>query len=139
MSDDTRRVVERLYDAYRAGDAAGMRAEMAEDVEVRFLGLAELRGLDAFRRFQEFAGGLLTELDFRIRKVIVDGEVAAVVWEESARTADGQPWENHGVDVIRVRHGRVVSVHEASDVTIVHRHFPRYVDPEDGGGCVANG
>lgn len=130
MSDEgeTRRVVERLYEAYLAGDAAGMRAEMAEDVEVRFLGMAELSGLDAFRRFQEFAGGLLTDLDFRIRKVILDGEVAAVIWEETARTADGRPWESHGVDVIRVRGGRIVSLHENNDVTLVHRHFPRYVD-----------
>jgi ketosteroid isomerase-like protein len=129
VSDETQAVVERLYDAYLAGDAAGMRAEMAEDVEVRFLGQAELHGLDAFRRFQEFAGGLLTDLEFRIRKVIVDGEVGAVIWEETARTADGRPWENHGVDVIRVRGGRIVSLHENNDVTLVHRHFPRYVDP----------
>jgi ketosteroid isomerase-like protein len=127
--EETRRVVERLYEAYLAGDAAGMRAEMAEDVEVRFLGMAEFRGLDAFRRFQEFADGLLTDLEFRIRKVIVDGEVGAAIWEETARTADGRPWENHGVDVIRVREGRIVSLHENNDVNLVHRHFPRYVDP----------
>jgi ketosteroid isomerase-like protein len=127
--EETRRVVGRLYEAYLAGDAAGMRAEMAEDVEVRFLGMAELRGLDAFRRFQEFADGLLTDLEFRIRKVIVDGEVGAAIWEETARTADGRPWENHGVDVIRVRGGRIVSLHENNDVNLVHRHFPRYVDP----------
>lgn len=126
---ETRRVVERLYEAYLAGDGAGMRAEMAEDVEVRFLGQAELRGLDAVRRFQEFADGLLTDLDFRIRKVIVDGEVGVAIWEETARTADGRPWENHGVDVIRVRGGRIVSLHENNDVNLVHRHFPRYVDP----------
>jgi ketosteroid isomerase-like protein len=126
---ETRRVVERLYEAYLAGDAAGMRAEMAEDVEVRFLGQAELRGLDAFRRFQEFAEGLLTDLDFRIRKVIVDGEVGVTIWDETACTADGRPWENHGVDVIRVRGGRIVSLHENNDVNLVHRHFPRYGDP----------
>jgi uncharacterized protein (TIGR02246 family) len=126
VSDETRAVVERLYEAYLAGDADGMRAEMADDVEVRFLGHAELRGLDAFRRYQEFAAGLLTDLDFRIRKVIVDGEVAAVIWEETARTADGHPWASHGVDVIRVRGGRIVSLHENNDVNLVHAHLPRY-------------
>ncbi len=126
---ETRRVADALYAAFLAGDAEGMLAQMADDVEVRFLGQGTFHGLPAVRRFMAFAGPLLEDLDFRIRKLIVDGEVAAAVWEESARTADGEPWENHGVDVIRVRGGKIVSLHENNDVTMVYRHFPRYVDP----------
>jgi ketosteroid isomerase-like protein len=125
---ETRRVVEELYAAYLAGDAEGMLAQMAEDVEVRFLGQGTFHGLRAVRRFMEYSAGLLTDLDFRIQRVIIDGEVGAAIWEETARTADGQPWENHGVDVIRVRNGKIVSLHENNDVTLVYRHFSRYAD-----------
>jgi ketosteroid isomerase-like protein len=126
--DETRRVVESLYAAYLAGDGEGMLAQMADDVEVRFLAQGTFHGLPAVRRFMEFSGGLLRDLDFRILAIVYDGEVAAAIWEESATTADGKPWENHGVDVIRVRGGKIVSLHENNDVNLVYEHFPRYVD-----------
>jgi len=125
---ETRRVVDALYAAFLAGDAEGMLAQMSDDVEVRFLAQGTFRGIPATRRFMQFAGPLLTNLDFRIGERIFDGEVAAVIWEESATTATGEPWENHGVDVIRVRGGKVVSLHENNDVDLVYRHFPPYVD-----------
>jgi ketosteroid isomerase-like protein len=128
--EDTRRVVDALYDAFLAGDADGMIALMADDVEVRFLGQGTFHGVPAVRRFLAFAGPLLRDLDFRIRAKIVDGDVGCVLWDETATTSDGKPWENHGVDVIRVRHGRIVSLHENNDVTLVYEHFPPYDDPE---------
>ena len=122
----TRAVVEALYRAFLAGDPDGMLALLAPDVHVRFLGQADLSGREEARRFFEFSAGLLRDVDFRIRRTIIDGEWAAVLWEESATTADGEPWENHGVDVIRVEDGRITELHEHNDVRLVHRHFPRY-------------
>jgi ketosteroid isomerase-like protein len=124
----TREVVDRLYEAFLAGDAEGMLGLMEHDVEVRFLGQGTFHGIPATRRFLDFAGTLLQGVEFRIRRIVVDGEVACALWDETATTADGQPWENHGVDVIRVRDGRIVMLHENNDVTLVHRHFPRYRD-----------
>jgi ketosteroid isomerase-like protein len=126
---ETRRVVDKLYRAFLAGDGEGMVAQMADDVEVRFLGQATLCSVRELRRFIRFSSGLLRDLDFRIRKKIVDGDTAAVIWEETATTAAGKPWENHGVDVIRVRGGKIVSLHENNDVNLVYEHFPRY-DPD---------
>lgn len=133
--DETRQVVAALYRAFLAGDLEGMLALMADDVEVRFLGQGCFRGKEATRRFLQFAAPLLQDLDFRVRRVIIDGEVGCALWEETATTRDGQPWRNHGVDVIRVRGGRIVSIHENNDVTLVYRHFPRYQggDGEPGG------
>jgi ketosteroid isomerase-like protein len=128
---ETRRVVEALYGAYHAGDAGGMLALMADDVEVRFLGQGTFRGIAAVRGFMNFAATLLRDLDFRIQKIVFDGEVACAIWEETATTAAGELWENHGVDVIRVRDGRIASIHENNDVTLVHRHFPRYAEGDD--------
>ena len=125
---DTRRVVDALYAAFLAGDGDGMIATMAEDVEVTFLGQGTFRGIPAVRRFMAFSADLLNDVDFRIRTIIVDGEVACAVWSETATTRDGSPWENHGVDVIRVRDGRVVSLHENNDVRLVREHFPPYDD-----------
>ena len=125
---DTRRVVDALYAAYLAGDGEGMIALMADDVEVTFLGQGTFEGIPAVRRFMTFSAGLLTDLDFRIGPVIIDGEVGCAVWRERATTRDGAPWFNHGVDVIRVRDGQVVSLHENNDVRLVREHFPPYED-----------
>ena len=123
---ETRRVVDALYAAFLSGDGEGMLAQMADDVEVRFLAQGTFNGLADVRSFMDFSVGLLRDLDFRIRRKIVDGDTAAVVWDESATTADGKAWENHGVDVIRVQGGKIVSLHENNDVNLIYEHFPRY-------------
>lgn len=119
-------IVDALYDAFLRGDADGMLALFADDISLRFLGQADLAGIDDARRFFAFAAGLLADVDFRIERKIIDGEWAAVVWNESARTASGEPWENHGVDVIRVVGERVTMLHENNDVRLVARYFPPF-------------
>jgi ketosteroid isomerase-like protein len=127
---DTRRIVEALYDAFLAGDSEGMIALMADDVEVTFLGQGTFHGVPAVRRFFAFAAGLLHDVEFHIDRVIIEGDVGCAVWHETATTRDGQPWQTHGVDVIRVRGDRIVSLHENNDVGMVRKHFPPYADPE---------
>lgn len=129
----TREVAESMYRAFLAGDKDGMLALMAEDVAVRFLGQVEVRGKSEADRFFDFAGGLLRDVDFRLEEIVVDGNVAAGIWHETATTADGQPWENHGVDVIHVRDGRVVALHENNDVRKGYEHFPHYDPGFDNG------
>ncbi len=131
VENETRAVVDALYKAFLAGDSEGMLAQMADDVEVRFLAQGTFHGVPAVRRFMQFSAGLLHDLDFRIRRTIVDGDAAAVIWDESATTATGKPWENHGVDVIRVRNAKIVALHENNDINLVYEHFPRF-DPEAG-------
>jgi ketosteroid isomerase-like protein len=122
----TREVVDALYAAYLAGDGEGMIALMADDVEVTFLGQGTFVGIPAVRRFMSFSASLLRDVDFRVGTVIIDGDVGCAIWEETAITRDGTPWENHGVDVVRVRDGKIVSLHENNDVRLVREHFPPY-------------
>lgn len=122
----TQEVVEAMYAAFLGGDKDGMLAVMHEDVEVRFLGQTHVQGKAAADAFFDFAGGLLTDVRFSLTDVLVDGEWAAGVWEETAVTADGHPWSNHGVDVIKVRDGLVVALHENNDTRQVYRFLPPY-------------
>lgn len=123
---ETRRVIDALYDAYRAGDGEAMLGLMSDRIEVRFLGQVLVHGIDEARAFFAFSGAQLTDLDFRVERKLVDGEWAAVIWSETARTRAGEPWENHGVDVFRVQGGEITVLHENNDCRLVHRHFPRY-------------
>jgi ketosteroid isomerase-like protein len=122
---ETASVVDRLYQAYFAGDTDGMLRTMSDDVWIRFLGIVDLRGIEGARRFFQTNNAKLLDLDFQIRTLIIDGHHAAAVWEESARTAKGEAYSNHGVDVFEIRDGRIVSVHENNDVRVHRRHFGR--------------
>jgi ketosteroid isomerase-like protein len=122
---ETHRVVDDLYEAYFAGDHEGMLATMSDDVEVRFLGRGTHLGIGEARRFFSVNTGMLRELDFRIRTKVVDGEWAAAVWDETAVTIHGDPYENHGVDVFRVQHGKITVLHENNDVMIHRAAFGR--------------
>lgn len=132
--EQTRRVVDELYQAFLRGDPDGMLATFADDIEFRFLGQIEATGIDAARRFITDAAGKLTDLDFTILHTVIDGDRAAVTWSETARTAAGAEWVNHGVDVIEVRDGRVTSLHENNDVRLVYEHFGRPGNDPEGGG-----
>jgi ketosteroid isomerase-like protein len=121
----TREVVDRLYAAYFAGDPRGMLATMSKDVHMRFLGRGTFPGIEAATRFLTQNTGLLTDLDFRIRAIVVDGEWAAAIWDETATTIHGDPYENHGVDVFRVRDGEVTVLHENNDISIHRAAFGR--------------
>lgn len=103
-----------------------MLALMSDDVNVRFLGQARLRGIQATRAFFAFSADLLEDLSFTIRRTIVDGDWAAVTWTETARTRTGTPWHNHGVDVFRVHDGVITLLHENNDVRLVHEILPPY-------------
>ena len=124
--EETRRVVDDLYDAYLEGDQAGMLATFSDDIAFRFLAQVDGRGIDEARRFFAHSAGLLVDLEFRIEHKVIDGDHAAVIWSEAARTTAGAPWNNHGVDVFEVRDGKIVSLHENNDVRLVHKHFPIY-------------
>lgn len=129
----TKMMVDRLYGAYFAADPEGMLATLSEDVEVRFLGRGTYRGIDEARAFLTANTAKLKDLDFRIRKLIVDGEWAAAVWTETATTIHGDPYANHGVDVFRVVDGAIVTLHENNDV-VTHRVAFGRTSPHPPGG-----
>lgn len=121
----TREAVDRLYAAYFDGDPHGMLATMSDDVHMRFLGRGTFEGIEAATRFLTQNTSLLTQLDFRIRRIVVDGEWAAAIWDESAVTIHGDPYENHGVDVFRVERDEVTVLHENNDVAVHRAAFGR--------------
>ena len=123
VARNTREVVDRLYEAYFAGDTEGMINTMSDDVWLRFLGRVELRGKEQAREFFASNNPLLTELQFDIKKLIVDGQHAAALWQEQAITIHGMPYQNHGVDVFTVDGDRITAIHENNDIRIHREHF----------------
>ena len=128
-TDETRRVIDRFYAGYGGGDLEGMLAAMAEDAVVTFLGHGTFRGKGQIRPYMTWAATQLPELDFRVRRTIVDGEHAAVAWDETGVTKRGEPWESQGVDVYRVVDGRIVELTVYSDTDKMLRQLEPYPGP----------
>ena len=134
----TRAAVDALYSAYFAGDAAAMAETMSDDVEMRFLGRSAQHGRDEALQFLTSNTAKLVDLDFRIRGIIIDGEWAATLWEETATTIDGEPYANHGVDVFRVVDGEVAVLHENNDIVVHRSHIGEIDHPgRDAAGSTA--
>lgn len=119
-------VVDAFYDSFLGGDTDGMLALLSDNIFLRFLGQVDTRGINEARRFFAFAADLLSDVRFRIERKVVDGQWAAVIWSETARTMLGEPWANHGIDVLRVESGHITVLHENNDTRLVARHFPSY-------------
>ena len=115
-------VVERYLTAVAAGDLDAMRASFAEDATWWLRGELPISGtwrgrdtiLDDFfgtaMRYYE-AGSVSIE----VTSVLADGDDVAVEWTSRARTAGGEPYENHCAAWFHVRDGQIQSVREYMD------------------------
>jgi uncharacterized protein (TIGR02246 family) len=125
MSDDltatTRATLDRFYVAYTSGDLEGMLSLMTDDVVVTFIGHGTFHGKTAARPYMTWAASQLPQLDFRVLHRIVDGDRAAVTWDETGTTKRGAPWEAQGVDVYRIANGKVAEITVFSDTEKMYR------------------
>lgn len=113
---ETRRIVEAVYAAHRSHDLEALVGLLAPDVEVTFLGRGTFANADAFRAHLTGGTSGLRNVDLQLKTLIIDGTSAAGIWEETAETASGQAYHNHGVDVFAVRDGAVNELVICDDV-----------------------
>lgn len=108
--DDTRTAVERLNDALNAHDLDALMAAFTDDCVFENTGPRpdgeRYAGAEAVRAF--WAQWLIANPDarFETEEMIVHGDRAVVRWVYH-KTRAGQPWHLRGVDLFRVRDGRV--------------------------------
>lgn len=118
-----RRQVRATFAALNRGDYEPALAGMAEHFEHRFAGDHPLGGtrhnLGAMRRWFERLFHLNNHLAFDLKHVAVSGApwntTAVVEWTDSAQLADGTCYLNTGVHIVRMRWGKIVSLHAYLD------------------------
>ena len=116
--------IEGLYESFRQKDHDGMISSMTDDVWIRFLGQADLKGIKLASEFFKKSNALLDDLVFEITDTVIQAPYAAVIWNETARTKSGQIWTNHGVDVYMVKDSKIEFLHENNDLSVHYLHFP---------------
>lgn len=102
-------------------------AGMAPRIEHSFAGTHPLGGIrhskDGMREWFGRLYRLFPGLHFTIKHISVSGSprdtTALIEWHDSATTATGAPYDNDGVHVVRLRWGKLVSLHAYLDTAIV--------------------
>lgn len=123
----TRDRVRRLYDAYLAGDMAEVMGALTEDVRWTSGEAAsaapwcgERIGRDGVQAYFTALAAECRILDYRITRIIADGEWAAVTATVRARFhRSGQEQEIDKVDVLRLRDGMVAEFREFYDTSVI--------------------
>jgi ketosteroid isomerase-like protein len=124
-----RRRVVGIFTALSRGDFEPALAGMAPEFDHVFAGTHALGGVrhtaPAMRRWFERLFRLNRELDFTVKHAAVSGPpwdtTAVVEWRDTATLAHGGPYVNDGVHVVRLRWGRVVSLHAYLDTDVLVR------------------
>lgn len=115
-----------VFAALSRGDDEFVLDGMAARFEHTFAGSHPLGGtrhsLPALRRWFQRLRALNKQLAFTVKHVAVSGSpwdtTAVVEWRDSATLADGTRYVNDGVHVVRIRWGRVVSLHAYLDTEV---------------------
>lgn len=121
-----RRKVVDTFAALSRGNYEVALAGMAPRFEHNFAGAHPLGGVrhtaPAMRRWFERLFRLNQHLDFTIKHVAVSGvpwdTTAIVEWRDNATLASGAPYVNDGTHIIRMRWGKVVSLHAYLDTEV---------------------
>jgi len=108
----TRSTIERFNQAFNLHDGNGLAALLTEDTVFEDTSPApdghRIEGKSAVVDFWRGWFRRNPDARFEAEEVIVSGDRATVLWVYH-KTRNGQPWHLRGVDVFRVRDGKVAS------------------------------
>jgi ketosteroid isomerase-like protein len=122
-----RRKIERIFSELSLGNYDFALAGVAPYLEHSFAGDHPLGGVRhtaaALRLWFERLYRLFPMLRFSVKHMAVSGwpwdTTVVVEWHDKATLATGAPYDNDGVHVVRLRWGRLVSLHAYLDTAVV--------------------
>ena len=122
-----RRLVRRIFESLSRGDYESVLKGVSPSVLHTFSGTHALGGtrhsVEAMRRWFQRLYRLCPQLNFEVKNIAVSGwpwdTTIVVEWVDRAMPADGSPYVNEGVHIIKLRWGKAVSVHAYLDTQLV--------------------
>ncbi|HLM59037.1 MAG TPA: nuclear transport factor 2 family protein [Pyrinomonadaceae bacterium] len=127
---DNQRVVQSVYEAFGRGDAAGVLAACAEEINWRFPPsevvpyFGERRGHQGVIEFLTRIGGAVEFEEFEVRELIPAGDRVVALGRERGRVrATGKTFENEWAMFYTLRDGKVVELRSYEDTAAVADAF----------------
>jgi uncharacterized protein len=129
VTDTTRALIVRAFAAYERGDTQPLFDAVADDVHWTIRGTNPLSG--EYRSKSEFleatyarlAAVLKEPVKPRLRRIVVENDVAVVEWRGRATSTADQPYDNDYCWIMRVADDRIVEVTAYFDGALVEELF----------------
>jgi ketosteroid isomerase-like protein len=99
-----------LFEAMNARDIARLEALLDGDAAFDFPGTGLIQGRRRILVFFKVLFRKFESLVFDVHEVVIDGDRACVVWENSGRHATGEPYANRGMTLIRLTGDRIAFI-----------------------------
>jgi uncharacterized protein (TIGR02246 family) len=127
---DGKAVIERYIAALNARDGAAVADSFAEDAVWKLDGDLPISGTwdgrDAILNgFFATAGTLFdaSSSQVEVTRMLAEADNVVVEWTSRARTANGDPYENHCIGIFTIAHGRIKAVREYMDTGYAQARF----------------
>jgi len=122
-----------VFKGLNAGSIESVTNEFADDAEHYFVGTHALSSMrhtrESIHRWYERLLRLLPDIRFDISNIHVEGPpwrtLAVIEWKESNSGTDGVRTSNEGINVVRIRWGRVTSVRIYTDTALLQETLDR--------------
>jgi ketosteroid isomerase-like protein len=122
-----RRKLRRVFNEIGNRNADYVLAGLAPRFDHSFAGSRALGGVrhsvGGIKSWFERLYRLFPDIDFTLKHVAVSGwpwdTTAMIEWHDSATTATGDPYDNNGVHIVRLRWGKLVGLHAYLDTELV--------------------
>jgi uncharacterized protein (TIGR02246 family) len=144
-TDSAKEIIERYVRAVELGDAAAIRGMFTEDAVWQLDGELPIsgtwRGRDVI--MNEFLATAMSyyqpgSVGLEVTSMTAEDDRVVMEWTSRARTARGEPYENHCIGVFTMRDGRIEGVREYMDTLYAHRVAFAAGDGVTAGGAVAS-
>jgi ketosteroid isomerase-like protein len=117
----------RVFDELGKGNHAYVLTGLAPRFEHSFAGVHALGGVrhtvQGLRAWFERLYRLFPDLHFTVKHIAVSGmpwdTTAMVEWHDKATTATGSSYDNDGIHIVRLRWGKLVSLHAYLDTAVI--------------------
>ena len=116
--------IQKVFEQLSRGDFESSLGQIAVgSFEHKFPGNHCLGGtrhtVDGMRRWFKRLFSLFPQLEFEVKDILVKGgpwnTLIAVEWIDRGFTQDGRPYQNYGAHLLRLKWGRLVSIHAYLD------------------------
>jgi ketosteroid isomerase-like protein len=95
------RCVRAFFSAMNTRNYDDLQRLLTPAVRFDFPGSGAIQGSRRMLGFLKVLFRTYAHLEFTIQEVLVDGEMACVLWANDGRRVDGYPYSNSGVTIIR--------------------------------------
>jgi ketosteroid isomerase-like protein len=105
MSDE--QIILKFFEVFNNRDLDEMSQLLASTAEFYFPKTQPLLGKDRILKFLKLLFRQYPELSFNVKKVILQGDHAAVHWTNRGLNRRRKPYENEGVTILEMENGKI--------------------------------